>query len=108
MFSPEAAALCQAGGGLSDVLPRLSAQVLEPQHTQDLFLCQLPSPTQTSSFSGGALPQTKGDADQFLHTFVGEMSMSHDEFQYELRSSRTGFGVVKLLSVHTGGGGAEA
>lgn len=46
LFRPEAAAPCQAGGGPSDALPRLSAQVLS------LSLRQLPSPIQTSSFFG--------------------------------------------------------
>lgn len=109
VFSPEAAALCQPGRGLSDALPRLSAQVLEPQHTQELFLCQLPRPAQTSSFSGCAPARAGGDNDHLLHTFAVEKPRSHDEFWYEAQNPRTGSGVVKPFSVNAGGGGgAEA
>lgn len=37
MFSPEAAAPCQAGGATSDAAPRLSAQVVEQQHRRVCF-----------------------------------------------------------------------
>lgn len=44
VFSPEAAALCQAGRVASDAVPRLSAQVVEQQHRLVCF-CANSSPT---------------------------------------------------------------